>query len=70
MWSWHIAAEGLPMISPYKMRIAVLADLITQVSELDQLRERVREAQLALLRSGRYFIEAPPIAPRAPSPDQ
>jgi len=44
-------------------RIAALTDLITQMSELNELRDRVREAQLAC-RKSRRCVDARPGTPR------
>jgi hypothetical protein len=50
------------MISALQIRIATFTEFITQMSELDRLQERVREAELAA-REPRRYLDAPPITP-------
>jgi hypothetical protein len=50
------------MISALRIRIATFTNFITQLSELDRLQERVREAELAA-RGPRRYLDAPPITP-------
>ena len=49
------------MISALQKRITIFNDLIVEMSELEQLRDRVRKAEVAVRVSQRYLVEAPPI---------